>query len=285
MTIMKIKITWILATIIMAGMFGTTVQAEPWQRMRYEAKGITTPGTVQHIKSDDSVPKTKQPPLDISTEIPDAAQDDIHPGPVRLIVIDPGHGGTNEGAVGTAKIHEKHLTLQVALLLADRLRNALPDTEIVLTRQRDQALSLNERIGIANKLHADLFLSIHFNCSNNPEAIGFESFWAGEYWEGDYRRDGIEITDEIRAHQERTGALSVKMAKSFNRAMRHRFDVLDRGVKTGDYTVLTQSKVPSVVLEMGFLSHSEEGINVVKKEYRAKMVDALVDAVVHYTKL
>ncbi|MBQ9394662.1 MAG: N-acetylmuramoyl-L-alanine amidase [Proteobacteria bacterium] len=279
---MGIRISLISVIFVIAGMFCTSVQAEPWHNMRHEAKGITSPKTIRTENSEESV---KTAPIDVTAEKPDETAPDIHPGPVRLIVIDPGHGGTNEGAIGVAKIHEKHLTLLVALLLADRLRKALPETKIVLTRHRDQALSLNERIGIANRLNADLFLSLHFNNSNNLDAIGFESFWAGDYWEGDYQRDGIEITDEIRAQHVRTGALSEKMAHCFNRAMRHRFDVLDRGVRTGDYTVLTQAQVPSVVLEMGFLSNAKEGLNLVKPEHRAKMVNALVDAVVQYTKM
>ena len=65
--------------------------------------------------------------------------------------------------------------------------------------------------------------------------------------------------------------------------MRHRFTVLDRGVKPGDYTVLTRAEVPAVVLELAFLSHAQEGIETVTAANRAKLVDALTDAVLHYT--
>lgn len=273
---MGVRGAWIALTVLMAGMVCADVQAEPRHHRRHKARAESQ--TVQADKSNEGAQAVED------AAIPDDVPD-VHPGPVRLIVIDPGHGGTNEGAFGVAKIHEKHLTLMVAIMLADRLRKALPDTEIILTRQRDSSMYLNERIGIANNLNADLFLSLHFNFSNNLDAIGFESFWAGDFWEADYRRDGIEITEEVRAEHLRTGALSAKMAHCFNRAMRHRFDVLDRGVRTGDFTVLTQSHVPSVVLEMGFLSNADEGISLVTPEHRAKLVDALVEAVVQYTKL
>ncbi len=255
--------------------------SEPMHVKYMAAQEATTPSTIKKLP-EETKGSAEQAPMDTSAEQAKAQADEIVPGPLRRIVIDPGHGGTNEGAIGVAKIHEKHLTLQIALLLADRLRKAMPDTEIILTRQRDQALSLGERIDIANRAKADLFLSLHFNSSNNPEAIGFESFWVGQFWESDMRRDGVEITDEIRAQRERAGALGERMAQSFNRAMRHRFTVLDRGVKPGDYTVLTRAEVPAVVIEMGFLSHADEGISLTTSPHRAKLVDALFDAVVHY---
>ena len=202
--------------------------------------------------------------------------------PLKRIVIDPGHGGTNEGAIGVAGIHEKYLTLQVALLLADKLRRIMPDVEIILTRERDTTISLVDRIERANELQADLFLSLHFNSSTNPQAVGFESFWAGDFWQADLEKAGVEITDEIAAERARLGALGYRLAERFNRAMRHRFDVLDRGVKPGNFTVLTRAKVPAVVLEMAFLSHADEGIAVTQPKHMAKLVDAIAEAVTLY---
>ena len=223
------------------------------------------------------------PPVDPTAEQPADSQDTIYlPGPVKKIVIDPGHGGTNEGAIGIAGIHEKYLTLQIALLLADRLRKAMPDTEIILTRQHDVSISLADRIEIANKLNADLFISLHYNSSGNPDAIGFESFWAGDYWEKDLEKAGIQIDAQTRSARIRAAKLGERMAKCYNRSMRHFFDVLDRGVKPGDYTVLTRSTVPAVVLEMAFISHAQEGMDVIKPQTRVKLLNALVQAVLRY---
>lgn len=212
--------------------------------------------------------------------------DPVEPsGPMKRIVIDPGHGGTNEGAVGVAGIHEKYLTLQVALLLADKLRREMPDVEIILTRDRDTTISLVDRIERANELQADLFLSLHFNSSKNPDAVGFESFWSGDYWRADLEKAGVEVTDELAAERTRLGALGYRLADGFNRAMRHRFDVLDRGVKPGDFTVLTRAKVPAVVLEMAFLSHADEGISTTQPKQMAKLVDAIAEAIRNYAPL
>ena len=272
-----------IAVVIGGCMLSSLAGAEP-QIKRFEAQTANTPnaGTKPILERSQAVPMTA--PIDTEAEkATETVPDPILPGPVRTIVIDPGHGGTNEGAVGIAKIHEKHLTLQIALMLADRLRKAMPDAQIVLTRQRDEAILLADRIEVANKIHADLFLSLHFNSSNNPEAIGFESFWVGDFWEADMNKAGVEITDEIRAQREHVAALGMRMAEKFNRSMRHRFDVLDRGVKPGDYTVLTRAEVPAVVLELAFLSHAREGLDTVTASNRAKLVDALTDAVLHYT--
>lgn len=202
--------------------------------------------------------------------------------PLRTIVIDPGHGGTNEGAIGIAGIHEKHLTLKLALLLADRLRARYPEATIILTRETDRFLSLNDRISIANDAEADLFLSLHFNSSMNPLAVGFESFYAGEFLEAESDRLGDDET--VRAQKRRADVYAQYMAACFNQAMRRRFDVLDRGAKPGDYTVLTRARVPAVVLEFGFLSHEKEGLSIITPQHQARLIDALVDAVGRYQK-
>ncbi|MGN1071395.1 MAG: N-acetylmuramoyl-L-alanine amidase [Bradymonadia bacterium] len=252
---------------------------------RLESQHITTPAaSIRPPSQIPSITPAPTPPIDPSAEITPnpTAPDDILPPPVRTIVIDPGHGGTNEGAIGVANIHEKFLTLKIALMLADRIRHDLPDVNVVLTRQGDDSISLADRIELANHIHADLFLSLHFNASLNPEAIGFESFWAGEHWIADHQKMNVEITPQLTEHMTHIGALSQRLANCFNRAMKRHFDVLDRGVKTGDYTVLNRAHVPAVVLELAFLSHQNEGIQATSKEFRAKIVDALFDTIKLY---
>lgn len=280
---MKWRVTGCVAVAWMCA--GGAAQAQPLGQlgMRCEAQRVPSSGaTVARSEAKDvadaPLPAEADPCVS-EKPVPKPAAKSVR---VRTIVIDPGHGGENEGAIGVARIHEKYLTLQVAQLLADRLRELLPDVEIVLTRQRDESLSLSERIEVANRLNADLFLSLHFNNSLNPDAIGFESFWVGDYWAADMQKAGEEITDEIRESRTRAGAASERMGRCFNHAMRRRFDVLDRGVKPGDYTVLTRAKVPAVVLEMAFLSHAEEGMSAVRPEYQARLVQALTDAVMNY---
>lgn len=268
----------------LALMMPVSVQANPSSLgLRAESQQVATPSASKRPEFLQNA-SVQKPPLVALDALKEAAETTvIFPKPLKRIVIDPGHGGTNEGAVGVAGIHEKHLTLQVALILADRLRARMPDVEIILTRQRDVNMSLAERIEVANRAEADLFLSLHFNSSMNPEAIGFESFWAGDFWEKDLVKAGVVIDDETRQKRTEAALLGQRMATSFNHAMGRHIETMDRGVKPGDYTVLTRAEVPAVVLEMAFLSHAKEGIDTVTQEYRLKLVNALVDAVVGYT--
>src|SRR5690606_18838481 len=100
------------------------------------------------------------------------ARETAHVSALRRIVIDPGHGGRNEGAIGVGHVHEKHLTLPIAMHLADRLRVRHPELEIILTREADVELGLSDRAEVANAHDADLFISIHLNAAGNPEAVG-----------------------------------------------------------------------------------------------------------------
>lgn len=278
---MKWIVSGVIAAVCMCMGMGAMAQPSAWGR-RCESQNVVrqSANAPRQAQNSPAVAAPAEPCSDAD------AESEAVPMPVkaRTIVIDPGHGGENEGAFGVARIHEKYLTLQIALLLADRLRALMPDVEVVLTRYRDESLSLSERIEVANHLHADLFLSLHFNNSLNPDAIGFESFWAGDYWAADMAKAGVEITDEERIAREQAGMGAERMAYCFNRAMRHRFEVLDRGVKTGDYTVLTRARVPAVVLEMAFLSHASEGLSAVMPEYQSRLVQALSVAVVNYVR-
>ncbi|MGC8938578.1 MAG: N-acetylmuramoyl-L-alanine amidase, partial [Thermodesulfovibrio sp.] len=93
----------------------------------------------------------------------------------RKIVIDPGHGGKDPGAIGPSGLKEKDVTLDIALKVKELLKNE-PSFEVILTRDRDVFIPLNERTEIANRLQADLFISIHANASSNSYARGIETY-------------------------------------------------------------------------------------------------------------
>jgi len=96
---------------------------------------------------------------------------------IKTIVLDPGHGGENQGAFGVAEIHEKYLTLELAYALRDRLQRELPGVRIVMTRYWDQGISLSDRITYANLIGADVFLSLHYNAATHERAVGFETYY------------------------------------------------------------------------------------------------------------
>lgn len=98
-------------------------------------------------------------------------------GSIKTIVIDPGHGGENQGAIGTAHVHEKFLTLDLAFALRDQLQEKYPTTRVILTRYWDKSMTLSERITLANEEGADLFLSLHYNAAVHSKAIGVETYF------------------------------------------------------------------------------------------------------------
>ena len=104
-------------------------------------------------------------------------------GPIRTLVIDPGHGGKDPGALGTRE-REKYLNLGVALALEELLAKHMPEINVVMTRDRDKSVTLYRRAKIAQLHQADFFLSLHCNSSPNKESTGSESYVLG-YNRGD----------------------------------------------------------------------------------------------------
>src|SRR5262249_53169171 len=97
--------------------------------------------------------------------------------PVKRIVIDPGHGGHDTGTISPSGMLEKELVLDVARRLRAYIKKSYPDVEVILTRDSDKFIALEERTAIANSRHADLFISIHANASPSRAASGVETFF------------------------------------------------------------------------------------------------------------
>lgn len=217
---------------------------------------------------------------------------------VRTIVIDPGHGGSDGGAVGVAEVLEKDLNLKVSRHFARELQAAFPDVRIVFTRDSDTYPTLEERSALANRESADLFISIHFNAALNPAAHGIETFWLdetgtapGEVVPG--REDdgpalprttfGVSgdavalIVDDLV----RDGAMreSARFAELMHRSLLRETGAFDRGVRQGQFRVLRGVRAPAVVVELGFLSHEDEGERVLSSSYHEELVAGLVGAV------
>ncbi|HEU4390451.1 MAG TPA: N-acetylmuramoyl-L-alanine amidase, partial [Blastocatellia bacterium] len=97
--------------------------------------------------------------------------------PVRCIVIDPGHGGHDTGTIGPGGLQEKDLVLDVARRLRSYVKHRYPDIDVILTRDSDRFIALEERTAIANSRHADLFISVHANAAPSKAASGVETFF------------------------------------------------------------------------------------------------------------
>jgi N-acetylmuramoyl-L-alanine amidase len=222
------------------------------------------------------------------------------PGTRRLtrIALDPGHGGTDPGAIGPSGLREKDVALDIAHLAAPVLSRELGILTL-LTRDDDRVVSLDERTARANAFHADLFVSIHCNASDNGGAHGVMSFVL------DTTRD--EIAARVAARENAAslsvstqvasiasdlkladlGARSTRFAELLQRssmaslAGKYR-DAADQGVKTAGFFVLVGAEMPSVLYETSFISNAGEEKRLAATDYRQKLADAIVNAVKAY---
>ena len=193
---------------------------------------------------------------------------------VSRIVLDPGHGGHDPGVRGNG-VNESELVLDVSLRLKKLLENQ-PGMEVVMTRDTDVFIPLDQRTAIANREGADLFLSIHANASRNIKARGVETYFlnfaANPEAEAVAARENSasgqtmhRLPDIVRAitlnnkiDESRDFADTVQKAMVRTLSTRNR-ELQDRGVKQAPFVVLIGAGMPSVLAEISFVSHKQEG--------------------------
>jgi N-acetylmuramoyl-L-alanine amidase len=213
----------------------------------------------------------------------------------RLIVVDPGHGGRDSGAVGVSGIHEA----DVALAIAHRLKRSLErtlDAEVILTRDDDRFVPLQERAAIANALDADLFVSVHANASPSSQAWGIETFYLDAASDAGAARVALrenalsqgEKRDDLLTDLFVTGTnrLSRLLAQQVQgRVIHHvteRFGAEqshDLGVKTALFAVLVWTRMPSILFESSFLSNPEDEIRLRMPTYQQTLADAMAEGI------
>ncbi len=214
---------------------------------------------------------------------------------VRRVVIDPGHGGDDPGAIGPTGVKEKDVTLKIAKKVAEKLRKDLK-MEVILTRDKDVFIPLEERTAIANAAHADLFISIHCNSNPNRRIHGVETYY-------------LNITDDnyairLAARENKTSARSISDLQFIlaDLAMKSNVDdsvrlskmvqanvvgelrdnyqeVKDLGVKHALFYVLIGAKMPAILLESSFVSNKTEEARLNNPKYQDRVADGLVQGV------
>ena len=209
---------------------------------------------------------------------------------VGAILIDAGHGGKDPGALKTYKIDGKNVTIQekdinlkVAKLLGERLRTAYPDKQIILTRDKDVFLTLQERTEIANNVkvkedEAVLFISVHVNSSLNKTSSGYE-VW---YLSPGYRRTVLDKSaagDDSSLFpilnsmlEEEYTTESIMIAKFIMDGLESQIgnDSKARGIKAEEWFVVKNSNMPSVLIELGFVSNEKEALLLNNDTYLKK---------------
>nr|MDH3164078.1 N-acetylmuramoyl-L-alanine amidase [Bacillus licheniformis] len=174
----------------------------------------------------------------------------------KTVYVDAGHGGEDSGAVGNGSL-EKDVNLEVAMLIDEKLKEEGADT--VASRTDDTFLTLEDRVAKASKNASDLFISIHAN-SAVPEASGTETYFDSTYQAADSERLASDIQERL------PDALGTR----------------DRGVKESGFYVIKNSQMPSVLVELGFITNKTDADKLESPEYQEKVADAIADAVVSY---
>lgn len=231
-------------------------------------------------------------------------------GGVRLktVVIDAGHGGHDPGAISKqSKMSEKQINLDLALRLGERIRKEYPDVKVVYTRKTDRFVELAERGNIANRNHADLFISIHVNSARATAASGTETFVMGtdksesnmavcqrensvilleqdytttyEGFDPDNPESYIIFNLMQNAHFEQSIAFASLVQQNF---ISQGPIKKSRGVRQAPLMVLWRTTMPSVLIEVGFLSNSSDRTILNQAEKRQKIADDIFNAFVSF---
>ncbi len=183
------------------------------------------------------------------------------PAAVRpLIILDAGHGGTDEGAKVNA-FKEKRLTLLTTLLAKKHLEEM--GYRVVLTRSRDTFISLARRVSIANNVRATLFVSIHYNSSPSVEAKGIEIFY---YNSGEAGRK--------RASQ--------RLANCILYRLLDQTAALSRGIKSGNFHVIRETDMPAVLIEAGFMTNKDERQKLRSRDYLDRVALGIAQGIDKY---
>lgn len=224
-------------------------------------------------------------------------------GAAPVIVIDPGHGGVQGGAVGAAGQLEKNVALELAQRLKAALERELSAT-VHLTRDRDAHVMLGERVELANRHKPDLFISVHLNSmpttKQRASTSGVETYFLSASATGDAARSvAARENAEVQVHSrgaagdtlafiladlQRSETLhdSSRLAYAVHEALISQTGAVDRRVQQAPFFVLMGLEAPAILVELGFISHPEEGKRLTQAAYQEKLAQAMAAGVKRY---
>lgn len=200
-------------------------------------------------------------------------------GKVETVVLDPGHGGDDQGAANSWG-NEKSFALDVAQTAREQLLHA--GFKVVMTRSSDVARSLDERVNFANQFSNAVFISIHFNTSSGGAGIESYALAPAGVPSNAAPEEQPSTADIQRCEGNAQDPQNMALAAAVHAAILARVSVFDRGVHHARFHVLRNIKIPGVLLEGGFLSHPDEGRRIATPQYRRQMGLAIAQAVQNY---
>lgn len=248
-----------------------------------------TPDAARAVLTLSSVAARPQP---VKDGTPSAA-----PGKKVTLVLDAGHGGAEDGALGPTGLKEKEVSLSLVLRIKALLEKE-GNLRVLLTRPDDRTLVLKDRSALANQEKAALFLSIHLNAAPGADSHGSETYYLGRMSDGDatarlvaaenagmvHDKDGLQLVlwDMAQnASLKDSAALALAVQKQMN-------DLLatpDRGVKQAPFAVLKGARVPAVLVEVAFITNAQEENKLKSGEFLDKAAAAIGTAIKNYLKL
>jgi N-acetylmuramoyl-L-alanine amidase len=225
---------------------------------------------------------------------------------INTVVIDPGHGGKDPGAISPNNNYEKTVVLKVSLLLGEMIQKNFPKVKVIYTRNDDRFIGLAKRAKIANEIGADLFISIHANAVEAPKANGFETWVLGlhksqaalevakfensailmeENNEQTYSEFDPSDPDAYIALSMRQNAFldqSLILANSIQKDSKLKLGLRDRGVKQAGFMVLYRATMPAVLVELGFLSNPIDEKLLISESGQLKLANHLFEGFKNY---
>ena len=218
---------------------------------------------------------------------------------LKSVVIDAGHGGKDSGAVGMAKVKEKDIVLDVAR----RLRKVFESSgvQVIMTRDSDAFISLNERTAMASRPDVDLFVSIHANANKARRANGIEVYYMGTITAEDRKEDQRSGNEKklcslfnmrndipdlktivLNMLSEHKRSFSSGLSAAIARGLQNETPRRNRGSKPERFFVLRNTLVPAVLVEVGFITNPKEAVLLKDGSYRQRLAEAIAKSILGY---
>ncbi|MFM2130620.1 MAG: hypothetical protein RL477_2166 [Pseudomonadota bacterium] len=275
---------------------------QPW-RLVVDLKRVSADALAARLARPGAPKEREAEPTRAAVLVPPPKPKATGPQPKKIIVIDPGHGGVDPGAIGRKGVYEKIITLAMGQQLKRELASR-GRYQVVLTRDRDVFIRLRERVEMARGAEADLFISLHADSIGNRKVRGASVYTLSETASDKEAADlaakenkadliaGIDLTGEstqvanilIDLAQRETMNHSASFARVLVDEMAQSTRFLRRSHRFAGFAVLKAPDVPSVLIEMGYLSNPQDEANLMTPAYRVELAKSIADAVDDYFK-
>lgn len=222
--------------------------------------------------------------MDLSKTIEPAFRPELVPEikPFTTVILDPGHGGYDKGAASRYEL-EKNFALDVARRVRDELQKA--GVTVMMTRNSDDFVELHDRAAVANARQKAIFVSLHFNASPNASAEGLEIFCVTPRGSPSTEYDELLVRDMVQEYGNQFEVPSFSLANAIYHALHGSLKMTDRGVKRARFAVLRLTRMPSVLIEGGFLSNPNDAKMVASKDWRNTYAKAVATGILEYRRL